>query len=214
MGDEGGTVLKRRANFAGFTLLEMAVTMTIFAILVTLGVPSMRLWIANTKVRSVADTLQNGLRLAQAESLRRSRQTVFYLTNSTTPQTTLAANPNGNFWAIETIPLKAGEMPEFVEAAEVSAINSGVTVTDASGGQGTAICFNSVGRLTVNPLTGITGANCVLPTATPGLPSVLMYQVAVLGADRPLNVMVTLGGQVHLCDPALSFAADPSGCPP
>jgi type IV fimbrial biogenesis protein FimT len=201
-------MLRRRPKrFAGFTLLEMAVTMSIFAILVALGVPSMSLWIRNTKVRSVADSLQNGLRLAQAESLRRSRQTVFYLTNSATPQTTWTANPNGNYWAVATIPsMAAGELPEFIQAAEISAIGSGVTVT----GGPTAICFNSVGRLVSNPGTNVAGANCTLPTATP---PVSMYNVNLPGADRPLNVMVTLGGQVHLCDPHKSLATEPDGCP-
>jgi type IV fimbrial biogenesis protein FimT len=202
-------MLRRRPKrFAGFTLLEMAVTMMIFAILVALGVPSMRVWLSNSKVRSVADSLQNGLRLAQAESLRRSRQTVFYLTNSTTPQTDKTANPNGNYWSINTIPSIVGEATEFIEAGEVSAITSGVRVT----GGPTAICFNSAGRLVPNNATGIAGATC-LPAAAPPAPAVPMYSINVPGADRQLNVMVTLGGQVHLCDPAKSLSTEPDGCP-
>ncbi|HEY0747984.1 MAG TPA: prepilin-type N-terminal cleavage/methylation domain-containing protein [Steroidobacteraceae bacterium] len=203
-------MLKRGANSAGFTLLEMVVTMSIFAILVGLGVPSMRLWIANTKVRSVADSLQNGLRLAQAESLRRSRQTVFYLTNSTTPAAARTANANGNYWAIETVPLigSLAEIPEFIQSGEVSAINSGVQVANVTD---TAVCFNSVGRLTANAATGITNATCTLP---PAIPPVSMFNITAPGADRPLNVMVTLGGQVHLCDPAKSLTTEPDGCPP
>jgi type IV fimbrial biogenesis protein FimT len=195
-------------SLAGFTLLEMLVTMSIFAILIALGAPSMRLWIVNTRVRSVADSLQNGLRMAQAESLRRSRQTVFYLTNSTTPQTTNTANANGSFWAVNTIPLigSVAEASDFIQSGEVSAINSGVTVTGD-----TAICFNSVGRLTANAITPIAGAVCQLPGA---IPPVSMFSVTSPGADRPLNVMVTLGGQVHLCDPAKSLATEPDGCPP
>src|ERR1019366_5507961 len=84
---EGGPVLRGRVDRAsGFTIIEMIVPVSIFSILVALTVPTMRKWIANTKVRAVADALQNGVRLAQAESLRRSRQVVFALTNSTTPQ--------------------------------------------------------------------------------------------------------------------------------
>jgi type IV fimbrial biogenesis protein FimT len=196
---------RHNTRFAGFTLLEMAVTMTIFAILVTLGVPSMRVWLSNSKVRSVADSLQNGLRLAQAESLRRSRQSVFYLTNSTTPQTSLTANAGGNYWSINTIPSIVGEASEFIGAGEVSAVNSGVTVT----GGPTAICFNSIGRLVPNGATGIAGATCALPAAAPS-----MYTINVPGADRPLNVLVALGGQVHLCDPAKSLSTEPDGCPP
>jgi type IV fimbrial biogenesis protein FimT len=63
-------------------MIEMMVTILIFSILMTLGVPAMRAWVSNVKVRSVADALQNGVRLAQTESLRRSRQVVFSLTTT------------------------------------------------------------------------------------------------------------------------------------
>lgn len=188
-------------RIAGFTLLELVVTMSIFAILVALGVPSMRLWIVNTRVRSVADSLQNGLRMAQAESLRRSRQTVFYLTN------------NGTYWAVNTIPLigSVAEATDFIGSGEVSAINSGVTVGNATD---TAVCFNSVGRLTANAATGIAGAVCNLPNPPVGSPPVSMFSITAPGADHPLNVRVALGGQVHLCDPNKSLSTEPDGCPP
>lgn len=187
-------------RIAGFTLLELVVTMSIFAILVALGVPSMRLWIVNTRVRSVADSLQNGLRMAQAESLRRSRQTVFYLTN------------NGTYWAVNTIPLigSVAEATDFIGSGEVSAINSGVTVGNATD---TAVCFNSVGRLTANAATGIAGAVCNLPNPPVGSPPVSMFSITAPGADHPLNVRVALGGQVHLCDPNKSLSTEPDGCP-
>ncbi|MDB6099372.1 MAG: fimbrial biosis protein [Gammaproteobacteria bacterium] len=199
-------------RIAGFTLLELVVTMSIFAILVALGVPSMRLWIVNTRVRSVADSMQNGLRMAQAESLRRSRQTVFYLTNSTTPQVTLTANVNGTYWAVNTIPLigSVAEATDFIGSGEVSAINSGVTVGNATD---TAVCFNSVGRLTANAATGIAGAVCNLPNPPVGSPPVSMFSITAPGADHPLNVRVALGGQVHLCDPNKSLSTEPDGCP-
>lgn len=197
---------KHAQGSGGFTLIEAVVTLSIFATLAALTLPSMQLWIRNAKVRSVADSLQNGLRLAQAESLRRSRQTVFYLTNSTTPQTSLTADANGSYWAVNTIPSLAGELTAFVQSAEVGIASTNVAVAGP-----TAVCFNSVGRLVANATTGIAGATCVLP---PAVPPVQMYNVNVAGADRPLNVMVTLGGQVHLCDPAKSLATDPDGCPP
>jgi prepilin-type N-terminal cleavage/methylation domain-containing protein len=43
----------RRAS--GFTMIEMAVTMMIFAILVAVGVPVMGTWVKNNKVRAVSD---------------------------------------------------------------------------------------------------------------------------------------------------------------
>ena len=46
------------------------------------------------------------------------------------------------------------------------------------------------------------------------LPEVTLAN-AVAGRDRPLRVLVSLGGQVRMCDPAkILSAAAPEGCPP
>jgi type IV fimbrial biogenesis protein FimT len=187
-------VLKRRLHAAGFTIIEVVVAMTIFAILVTLAVPSMGKWTRNVKVRASTDALQNGVRLAQAESLRRSRQVVFYLTGGTN-------------WTIDTIPsmTDGSETNQLVASGVIGSITTGVTITGP-----TAICFNSVGRLVANSSTGVAGVTCTMPTATP---PVWSYQIALAGADRPLQLNVALGGQVHMCDPAKTLSStNPDGC--
>lgn len=208
-------MLKRRANGAsGFTLLEAVVSLGIFAILVALGVPAMNTWIKNTKVRAATDALQNGLRLAQSESLRRSRQVVFSMTNSATPQAyPLPAVVNGSSWAIYVLPsmTDGSELPAFIDSGVLSSASANVVLNS----NGVAsICFNSVGRLVANTtadLTAVTGgATCGLPA---GAPPVQTFDVTLAGADRPLEVQVALGGQVHMCDPALALsAANPEGC--
>jgi type IV fimbrial biogenesis protein FimT len=206
-------MLNQRANRAhGFTLIEMAVTMGIFGLLTALAVPTMRTWISNTKVRAVCDALQNGLRLSQSESLRRSRQVVFELTNNTaTPFTAVA---NGSYWAINTIPSMTDgtEFSAYVESGVLAAVGSNVVVTGPA-----AICFNSAGRLVSNTSTNVTnvtgGASCTLPTA--GTPPKWAYNVSVTGSDRPLRVQLFLGGQVHMCDPSKTLSSsNPDGCVP
>jgi type IV fimbrial biogenesis protein FimT len=210
-------LMQRSPRTSGFTMIEMAVTMTIFAILVTLGVPAMTTWIRNNKVRTVTDSLQTGLRLAQAESLRRSRQVVFALTNSTTPAVIpLPAVAGGTSWAIWTVPSMtnaADETPTFIQSGVLSNASSQVTITTT--GNITTVCFNSVGRVVANNsanVTAITGGdNCVQP---PGTPPVLQFNIDTLGADRPLQVNLGLGGQVHMCVPNVAISdAHPEGCP-
>jgi type IV fimbrial biogenesis protein FimT len=191
-------------------MIEMVVTMGIFAILVALAVPTMRTWIGNSKVRAVSDALQNGLRLAQSESLRRSRQVTFELTNNTAAPFTAVAN--GKYWAIYTIPSMTDgtETGVFVDSGVLAAVGSNVTVTGPA-----AICFNSVGRLVSNTsgtLTTVTGgAGCTLPTT--GTPPVWAYGVTVTGADRPLQVTLSPGGQVHLCVQGTTLStSNPDGC--
>ena len=209
--------MQRSRRAPGFTMIEMAVTMTVFAILVTLGVPSMTTWIRNNKVRTVTDSLQTGLRLAQTESLRRSRQVVFALTNSTTPTAIpLPAAAGGTSWAIWTLPsmtTAADETPQFIESGVLSNASSQVTLTTTA--NISTVCFNSVGRLVANAganVIAITGGDtCQQP---PGAPPVLAFDITVPGADRPLRVNLALGGQVHMCDPGVPISdAHPEGCP-
>ena len=58
---------------AGFSLIEFTVTITLISMLTALAMPSMTAWSQNGKVQAVGESLQNGLRLAQLESLRRNR---------------------------------------------------------------------------------------------------------------------------------------------
>jgi type IV fimbrial biogenesis protein FimT len=193
-------------------MIEMIVTLTIFSILVALTIPTMKVWIANTKVRAVADSLQNGIRLAQSESLRRSRQVVLALTNSTNPQGdftagTLAAHANGTGWVIVTIPamVDGSESAAFVGSGMLTSAGTTVAVTGP-----TAVCFNSVGRLVTNAATGLTGGTCTNTAA--GTPPKYTYQVTLTGGHQ-MYVQLALGGQVHLCDPSQTLSStNPYGC--
>jgi type IV fimbrial biogenesis protein FimT len=210
-------MLMPRSRASGFTMIEMAVTMTVFAILVALGVPTMSTWIKNNKVRAVSDALQNGLRLAQAESLRRSRQVVFALTNTTTPGAVpLPAVANGTSWAIWTLPSMVGEPRTFIQSGVLSNASANVNVN--SNGVAT-VCFNSMGHLVNNAgadVTAITGgAACAQPTVgiPAGTPPVYAIDISMLGSDRPLQVKLSLGGQVHMCDPGVALSlTHPEGC--
>jgi len=211
-------LMKPARRAVGFTLIEMVVAIAIFAILVALTVPAMQVWIANTKVRAVADALQNGVRLAQAESLRRSRQVVFALTTNTAPQNGgFTAAGNGTYWAIQTIPpmTDSTESPVVVKTGVLTSAGSNVTITGQA-----AICFNSMGRLVANTATATgVGAACTLPTATVNSAPTLNYKINLTKtdgtqlADRPLQVEVALGGQVHLCAPTTALSnSNPYGC--
>jgi type IV fimbrial biogenesis protein FimT len=192
-------------------MIEMVVTLGIFALLVALTVPSMRSWIANTKVRAVADSLQNGLRLAQTESMRRSRQVVLALTNNATPQNGgFSAVTNGPYWAVQTIPamLDASETAVVVGTGVLTSVGSSVQITGPA-----AVCFNSVGRLVAQSTTGVAGATCTAPTTVVNGVPMVVYNITLANADHPLNVEVGLGGQLHLCDASQTLsAANPYGC--
>lgn len=189
---------------AGFTLIELMVTLTLAVLLTLAAIPSFSVWIQNARVRAVAESLQSGLRLAQAEAVRRSRQVVFSQTNAAPNAANVAAATTGRNWALQTVPALAGGTPEFLQGAVTAEIDPDARIT----GPGT-VCFNSMGRLVANATPG-TGVACTVDAAQP----LQRFLVTRTGADRPLQVTVSLGGQVRLCDPARTLATSPDGCPP
>lgn len=191
----------------GFTLVELMVTIFVLAILLMIGVPSMAQWIRNNQVRAVASTLQNGVRSAQAEALRRSRQVVFVLTDDTPTARgdTVAAKANGKYWATYTVPLDGStESKELLDTGVVNDVGEGVTLTGP-----TALCFNTLGRLAANASPGITSANCELPSGA----AQHSLDVSRTEATRRLRVLVSVGGQVRMCDRDKDIATFPDGCP-
>lgn len=197
--------LRRPRGPRGITLIELAVAITLMALLLGLSAPSFQVWTRNAQVRTVSDALQNGLRLAQAESVRRSRQVVFFLTNSTQCDATTTPAANGSFWAVRTVALLAGDAVLTLQCGQVLDSNgAGIAIAGP-----TAICFNSAGRQTANASPGAGTATCSV-TAT----GISRYDVSHPQADRPLRVLVSVGGQVRMCDPARAQATGtPDGCP-
>jgi type IV fimbrial biogenesis protein FimT len=188
----------------GFTLMELVVTIALLTILFGLAVPAFGEWIRNARVRTAADALQNGVRTAQAESLRRNRQVVFFLTNAQ-PAIGAVAAANGRNWSLQTVARFDDPGPEFIQGGALADSAAGVNIASPM----VALCFNSNGRLVTNASdtgptgTGVSGATC---DATD-----VLFRLTATDA-RALHVTVTLGGQVRMCDPLRSIATSPDGC--
>ena len=200
---------RRRAEAHGFTLIELMVAIALLGLLITLSIPSFTSWIRNSQIRTVAEALQTGVRAAQAESVRRNRQVVMWFTNGD-PSTGSAPAVGGKNWGLQTV-AQFGETAEYITGGKLADIASAVSV--ANDMSSNAICFNSAGRLVANPsATGIIGADCQVP-ASPA--TAATFNITLTGADRPLRVLVQLGGQLRMCDPnrpAMS-PSTPDGCP-
>lgn len=215
LGNQGRFVLTSRIQratglrAAGFTLIEMVVAMTIFALLVALTVPTMRTWVANAKERAVAEQLQNGLRLAQTEALRRGRQVVFTLTNTPNPTVGFTGGASGNYWAAQTIPADPTDPAVVVGSGPLT---SGSTTPTISGVY-VSFCYNSVGRLVTQVTTGVAGAICLAPQALQYGSVMWPVTVSIPQADHSLIVEVNLSGQIRICDPTQTLSAsNPYGC--
>jgi len=60
----------------GVTALELMVTMTVIAILLTTGVPALRNYSWNLRMKTAMDTLQSDLKLARGRAISHNTQTV------------------------------------------------------------------------------------------------------------------------------------------
>jgi type IV fimbrial biogenesis protein FimT len=182
---------------AGFSLIELMVVVVIVAILSMLALPSYNRWIANTQVRTAAESLQNGLRQAAGEAVKRNTQVDFVLTDSDPLTATPVGLATGRSWVVRVpasiAPPVAAELVNSKPAAEgsrnvtVAAVQFGTTTPVAT------VSFSGVGRLVA------------------GAPAVQIDFANPPNSDRPLRVIVSTGGRVRMCDPAFP-ATDPQGC--
>ena len=66
-------MMARRGRSAGFTLIELMITLVIMAIVLTVGVPSFIDFIATQRVRTAASDLAADMAFARAEAIKESR---------------------------------------------------------------------------------------------------------------------------------------------
>ena len=199
-----------RGAARGFTLIELMVTLVLVGLLLTLGLPSFTTWIRNSQVRSVAEALQDGVRIAQTEAVRRNQAVVLAFTNDANPRRNPATAAGGRNWVAQTVTsaFVADGATEFIRAGALADVASGVGI--ASTPAVDAICFNANGRLVASaaPAAAPSTASCAATRA--------VFDISHPGSDRALRIIVALGGQVRMCDPkrGVLSAAIPDGCPP
>ena len=92
---EGGHVLNRTTLARGFTLIEILITLSIVGIVLALGAPAFGEWIQNTQIRSAAESMLTGIKLARTEAAKSNCASHFQLTDTGgTPSTA------GPYWLV------------------------------------------------------------------------------------------------------------------
>ncbi|MEO8410881.1 MAG: GspH/FimT family pseudopilin [Propionivibrio sp.] len=173
----------------GFSLIELMITIAILGVLTMLALPSFGRWITNTRVRNMAESIQNGLRLAQREAASRNGSVSFVLTAAAPPSCTSTASTSGTNWVIcsGTTVIERG----IGQAGSTTA----VVAADFS-----SVSFDGLGR------TDLGGSSQVAVTSSSGA-----CETSSAAGIRCLNVLISPGGKVRLCDPLLT-AGDPGAC--
>jgi type IV fimbrial biogenesis protein FimT len=206
----------------GVSLVELMVGVTIVAILLAFGLPSFSTWIQNSQIRTAAESVQNGLQLARAEAVRRNADVQFALAG--TSWTVGCVNPIANPQSSQP-PICPASIQTW--SGTEGSTNAAVTPTEVlpSGSPAASpvfagtVVFNGLGRVNTTSLGAGNNAsflvsnvqgNCVACAAgsawtdCPAPPG---------GKMRCLRVLVSTGGQVRMCDPALPGPTMPSPTP-
>jgi len=174
----------RTRSAAGMTLIELLIGFVIIGVLLALGVPSFSAWLQNVQVRNAAESVFNGLQLARANAVQRNKSVTFTM-----------AGPDSS-WAV-TIDSPSAFEPAIVQSRSGGEGTPNAVVTTAN----PAISFNGLGATNLAAaatiqITNPTGGTCGAGTTN----------------MRCLNVTVSVGGRIKMCDPLVTTAGDSRKC--
>jgi type IV fimbrial biogenesis protein FimT len=204
----------------GFSMVEIGVTLAIFAVLLAAALPSMGEWIRNTKVRNATEGIHSGLQRARAEALRRNVNVTFWLvavTDERTMDNSCTKSSSSASWVIslnDPASKCAGAAsttvdPMIIETHAAGDGASGVTVIakPSIGAAAQCVRFNGFGQVvpsTVPPDDACRSPNQI-STVDVSHPS---------GGARNLRIVVSANGGIRMCvpDPAIKVP-DPRACP-
>lgn len=197
------------ASRRGLTLVELMVALVILAALLKLAGPGFVNWTNNTRIRTMAEGVVNGLQMARAEAVRRNAQVRFQLMTSLDNSCALSAT--GTHWVVSmdaaagacasTNMADAGaSAPRMIHTRPGGDGASNATVS-ASGGN-SSIAFNGLGRMTTST------SDITIDVANPNGGTC----AASGGPMRCLRIVVTPGGEARMCDPRTTFNSTSEGC--
>ncbi|MDO9051628.1 MAG: GspH/FimT family pseudopilin [Methylotenera sp.] len=181
-------IMKKINKNLGFSLIELMIAVLVFGIIMAFAMPSFSTWIQDAKTRTITESLQNGIRLAQAEAVNKGRQVAFFVTN-VQPSSTAAATVTGSNWGVRVVVPTQADADGYIQGAVLNSEGGSVIVTASTA----EIRFNAIGRLTNSP-------------------SLVTYNITNPKGARALRVVVSSSGGVRMCDPNKSLATAADGC--
>jgi len=201
-----GTPSALQQHQQGVSLVEVVVAMALMVLLMAVAAPSVQQWVADLKVRAVAESMRSGLDRARMEALRRNTPVGFWLVEDSTssqPGAACAQSASSQHWVVSVNPPDKAchEDPSptdgirLAHRSEGRAVDASVQVR-ALDGNG-----NAARRVIFTPLGQVQGMD-MLRTINVS---------ARNGKGRALRVVVTLGGGVRSCEPDAP-ATDPRSC--
>jgi type IV fimbrial biogenesis protein FimT len=187
---------------AGFTVIELMIGLIVLGILMAMGIPSFARWIQSSQIRNSAEAIQSGLMFARTEAVRLNTRVRFQLVTTTTAACALA--DTGASWVV-SLDDPAGACDS---AASDTVAPRILQIRNSAEGSPNAV-VNGNGQSQIN-FTG-NGQASIAATINITNPTGGACATTPSGVMRCLNVTISTGGQIRMCDPARA-ANDPQGC--
>jgi type IV fimbrial biogenesis protein FimT len=129
----------------GFTLIELMVTLAIFAFLLSLAAPSFATWMADLRVRNLANSISEGVLQARSEAIRINQPVSFQLNSDSSWSVFVDSNNQ----------LINQSAKEFSQSTQVNTNGSNIVTFDGFG----SVIPNPDGSTTLNTINVTTGTN-------------------------------------------------------
>lgn len=127
-----------RIQYAGFTLVELMVTVALAAILAFVAVPNLSLFKRNAELTSATNALVAAISTARSEALKRNYNAVVLPADGTRWESGwivfVDTNLNNRFDAAsETLLTTQGALPEYFSVSKLPVLTTPIILFDASG---------------------------------------------------------------------------------
>ena len=197
------------------SLIELMIGLAIMALLIMIGLPNMAIWLSNSQIRTAGETMLAGLTLARPEAVRRNQIVRFQMVSNLTSGCVISTS--GADWVVslddatgacDAAPSDVA-VPRIVQKRSGSEGTQRAVVAAATAG---TLHFNGLGRITSpGGAANMTQLNISNPTG-----GACENKDGSGGPMRCLQINISVGGEVRMCDPAvdpLLFPTDPRLCP-
>lgn len=185
----------------GMSLIELLVSVSILGILAAIGIPSFQQWVRNSRIRTAAESIQNGLRQARSEAGQRGTNVRFeMLATGAADWQVCVLNGVANCSAAGATRLQTYTSGATNNVVQINVATAPGNLAAQLGGgvpANSGITYNAMGR----------------PTAY-GTDIARIDASSNVATDEWLITLISAGGMVRMCDPNQKLNGTTLGCSP